>query len=332
MTIGGVTYTFAHPALLWLLAVPALLLGLYLWRELRDRKAHLRVTTLQPFSRRRFAAVRILRHLPMVFRLLAIILLILALARPQTTSRSDSIRTQGIDIMMALDVSGSMETRDFDGGMSRLDAMKVTAARFVEGRPADRIGLVLFGAESYTLCPLTGDRNVIIDLLGGIQIGYVDENGTAIGEGLGTAVARIKDSEAKSKVIILLTDGVNNAGGVSPANAADLAVSAGVKVYTIGMAGDFDPWAGRIQRPAPEELFDAKLLQEIADKTGGRYYKATNNTALKEIYDEINELDKTELQVSSRVRHDDVFPTLGLLAGLCLLLEILLRLFIRRMP
>lgn len=325
-------YSFLHPALLWLLVLPLLLLALYLWRELRDRKAHLRMPTLLPFRKQAFAPVKLLRHLPFALRFLALVLLVLALARPRSASSSENVRTEGIDIMMALDVSQSMETGDFDRGMSRLEAMKITAAQFVEGRPADRIGLVLFGAESYTLCPLTGDRDVIISLLGSIRTGDIDPNMTAIGEGLATAVARIKDSEAESKVVILLTDGVNNAGVVSPGNAADLAVSAGVKVYTIGMAGDFDPWAGMARRPAPEDVFDAALLQDIADKTGGRYFKATNNTKFAEIFAEINELDKTELQVSSRVRYEDLFPTLGLLAAACLLLEALLRLLLRRMP
>ena len=220
-------YSFLHPRLLWLLVIPLLLIALYLYRELRDRKPHLRVSTALPL-RSRFSLLGILRHVPFALRILALCCIILALARPRTASVSEWTSTEGIDIMMALDVSGSMDTRDFDGGMSRIDAMKVTAAQFVDGRPADRLGLVLFGAESYTLCPLTGDKNVLVDLLGGIQIGFVDENGTAIGEGLATAVSRIRDSEAKSKVVILLTDGVNNTGGVSPANAADLAVSAGV--------------------------------------------------------------------------------------------------------
>ncbi len=321
-------YSFLHPRLLWLLVIPLLLIALYLYRELRDRKPHLRVSTALPL-RSRFSLLGILRHVPFALRILALCCIILALARPRTASVSEWTSTEGIDIMMALDVSGSMDTRDFDGGMSRIDAMKVTAAQFVDGRPADRLGLVLFGAESYTLCPLTGDKNVLVDLLGGIQIGFVDENGTAIGEGLATAVSRIRDSEAKSKVVILLTDGVNNTGGVSPANAADLAVSAGVKVYTIGMAGDFRPWGSQVEY---EDTFDEKLLQEIADKTGGRYFKATNNTKFAEIYAEINELDKTELQVSSRTHYDELFPTLGLLALVCLLAEALLRLLMRRLP
>lgn len=323
-------YSFMYPHLLWLLAVPLLLTALYLWREISDRKPHLRLSTVSPFGRRRLSLYRIVRHIPFVLRIAALVLIVLALARPRSSRSDETTRTEGIDIMMALDVSGSMDTRDFDGGMSRLDAMKVNAAQFIEGRPADRLGLVLFGSESYTLCPLTGDRTVLVDLVGGIQIGYVDENGTAIGEGLATAVSRIRGSEAKSKVIILLTDGVNNTGSVSPGNAAELAANAGIKVYTIGMAGDFDPWGGRARQD--EETFDEKLLQEIASRTGGRYFKATNNTKFQEIYDEINRLDKTELQVSTAISYHDLFPLLGLIALGCLLAEALLRLLIRRLP
>ena len=326
------TIQFMHPQLLFLLAVPLLLTGLYVYREWRGKRPHLRVSAIRPWKAGGFSAYRIIRHIPVALRMLALAAIVIALARPRTASTSDSIHTRGIDIMMALDVSGSMDTRDFDGGMSRIDAMKVTASQFVAGRPADRIGLVLFGAESYTQCPLTGDRDAVVSLIGAIQIGFVDENGTAIGEGLATAVSKIKDSDAESKVVILLTDGVNNAGNVSPMNAAELASSAGVKVYTIGMSGGFDPWGGRVQRPALQQTFDEDLLKDIAGETGGRYYKATDNTKFAEIFAEINELDKTELEVSSRVTYEEHFPALGLLALILLLAEAFLRLVLRRLP
>lgn len=326
-----VYWEWCHPLVLWLLIVPLLLVALYVLRQVFHRQPHLRVSTLLPWQRSGFSPVRIVRHIPFALRILALVLIILALARPRTVSEEFSSETRGIDIMMALDVSGSMSTRDFDGGMSRVEALKMTAAQFIGGRPADRIGLVLFGSESYTLCPLTGDRDALVSLVGSIQIGYVDEDGTAIGEGLATAVARIKDSEAESKVIILLTDGVNNTGNVSPANATELAVNNGIKVYTIGMSGEWrDPrWPISMQQ---EDSFDEQLLKDIAAQTDGAYFKATDNTKFAEIFDEINRLDKTELEVNSWVRYEDLFPELGLAALIMLIAELLLRLFLRRLP
>jgi len=322
---------WAHPLVLWLLLLPVALVAAYVLRQVFRRQPHLRVSTLQPWAQGGFSLVRILRHVPYALRILALVLIILALARPRIPSTGSSTETQGIDILMALDVSGSMATRDFDGGMSRIDALKMTAAQFIGGRPADRIGLVLFGSESYTLCPLTGDRDALVSLVGGVQIGYVDEDGTAIGEGLATAVARLKDSEAESKVIILLTDGVNNTGNVSPTNATELAVNNGIKVYTIGMSGDWKDPRWSLSIPV-EDTFDEALLKEIASETGGAYFKATDNTKFAEIFDEINRLDKSGLEVSSWVRYEDVFPALGLAALLLLLAELVLRLLMRRLP
>ena len=325
---------FQHPWLLLLLLIPLALTALYVYREISGRQPHLRVSTIEPWKKGGFPLIRIIRHIPAVLRILALCVLIIALARPRTPIHHTSDRTQGIDIMLALDVSGSMDTRDFDGGMSRVEALKMTAAEFVAGRPADRIGIVLFGAESYTQCPLTGNREAVISLIQAIQLGFIDEDGTAIGEGLATAVARIKDSEAESKVIILLTDGVNNSGNVSPMNAAELASNAGVKVYTIGMSGNFKPFNFGAQPGSLQQTFDEELLKNIADKTGGKYFKATDNTKFASIFAEINELDRSDLEreVSSWTSYREYFPQLGLLALILLLSEALLRLLLRRLP
>jgi len=322
---------FMHPWLLLLLLVPLLLVALYVYRELSHRQPHLRVSSIQPWKKGGFSLIRVVRHIPIVLRVLALSAIVIALARPRTAVHHSTDHTQGIDIMLALDVSGSMETPDFDGNMSRIEALKTTAAEFVGGRPADRIGIVLFGAESYTQCPLTGNHGAVVSLIHEIQLGFIDPDGTAIGEGLATAVARIKDSEAESKVIILLTDGVNNAGNVSPMNAAELAKSAGVKVYTIGMSGK-NPV--RMSAGSLQQSFDEDLLKSIAAETGGQYFKATDNTKFASIFAEINELDRSELEreVSGWTSYKEYFQQLGLLALLLLLGEALLRLLLRRLP
>ena len=325
---------FQHPWFLLFLLIPLALTALYVYRQLSRRQPHLRVSTIQPWKKGGFSLIRIVRHIPFALRILALSVIVIALARPRTAIHHTTDRTEGIDIMMALDVSGSMDTRDFDGGMSRVDALKQTAAEFVAGRPADRIGIVLFGAESYTQCPLTGNREAVISLIQAIQLGFIDEDGTAIGEGLATAVARIKDSEAESKVVILLTDGVNNSGNVSPMNAADLAVSAGVKVYTIGMSGNFKPFNYNLPSGSLQQTFDEDLLKKIADKTGGKYFKATDNSKFASIFAEINELDRSELdrEISSWTSYKEYFQRLGILALILLLGEALLRLLLRQLP
>ena len=325
---------FEYPKLLWLLAVPVLLLLHYLWMELRGRRPHMRVSTSAPWLRGGTSALAVLRHLPFALRMAAIILIIIAIARPRSSTEIEKIDTEGIDIVLAMDVSTSMLARDFKP--DRISAAKDIAIEFIAQRPSDRMGIVVFAGESYTQCPLTTDRATLINLMKEVQTGLI-EDGTAIGNGLATAVARMKDSDAKSRVVILLTDGVNNSGEVSPQTAAEIAKTYGIRVYTIGVGANgmapypvMTPWGMDIQQMKVE--IDEKLLQEIADVTGGRYFRATDNTKLSEIYSEINKMEKARTTIDSFPVYKELFGKYAIAALICLLLELLVRLAIRRMP
>ena len=272
-----------------------------------------------------------LKHLLFVLRLIALGLLITALARPQTVDVSTKTKTtRGIDIVMAIDVSASMLAKDLKP--NRLEALKNVAADFIQGRPNDRIGLVEYAGESYTKTPITSDKSIVLRALEDIKYNTIIEGGTAIGMGLATSVNRLKDSKAKSKVIILLTDGVNNGGFIDPSTASELAVEYGIKTYTIGLGtngmalspigilpnNDFQ--YGRVQ-----VTIDEKLLQEIADVTGGKYFRATNNQKLKEIYTEINKLEKTDVEEFKFYNYEEKYRPLVLFAGFLILIELLLR-------
>lgn len=276
------------------------------------------------------------RHLLFVLRLLALSALIMALARPRTVDVSTKTKTtKGIDIVMAIDVSASMLAKDLSP--NRLEALKDVASEFIKGRPSDRIGLVEYAGESYTKTPITSDKAIVLRSLDEIKYNTIITGGTAIGMGLATSVNRLKDSKATSKVIILLTDGVNNAGFIDPKIASELAVEYGIKVYTIGIGtngmalspigfkpnGDFQ--YGRVQVEIDEEL-----LKEISNVTGGVYFRATNNKKLEEIYNEINKLEKTEIEEFKFYNYEEKFRPLVLLAGIFLLFEILLRVTIFR--
>ena len=223
---------FEYPKVLWLLAVPVLLIVHYLWLELGGRRPHVRVSSSSPWTVSGNSALAVLRHLPFVLRIAAICLIVVALARPRSSSETEKIDTEGIDIVLAMDVSSSMLARDFEP--DRISAAKNIAIEFIAQRPSDRMGIVVFAGESYTQCPLTTDRATLINLMKDVQTDLI-EDGTAIGNGLATAVARMKDSNAKSRVVILLTDGVNNRGEIAPETAAELAKTFGVRVYTIGL-------------------------------------------------------------------------------------------------
>jgi Ca-activated chloride channel family protein len=311
-----------------LLALPIALL----WYILKYKKqtAELKISSLKGFKVTSSWLPK-LRHLLFVLRLIALALLITALARPQTVDVSTKTKTtRGIDIVMAIDVSASMLAKDLKP--NRLEALKNVAADFIQGRPNDRIGLVEYAGESYTKTPITSDKSIVLRALKGIKYNTIIEGGTAIGMGLATAVNRLKDSKAKSKVIILLTDGVNNSGFIDPSTASELAVEYGIKTYTIGLGtngmalspigilpnNDFQ--YGRVQVE-----IDEKLLQEIADVTGGKYFRATNNQKLKEIYTEINKLEKTDVEEFKFYNYEEKFRPLVLWAGLLLLIEFLLR-------
>lgn len=325
---------FEYPDLLWLLLLPVLLLGHYIWQELSGRKPHLRVSTAVPWKKGGTSALSFVRHLPFALRLAALSLIIVAIARPRSSSEMEKIDTEGIDIVLTMDVSTSMLARDFRP--DRISAAKDIAIEFIAQRPSDRMGIVVFAGESYTQCPLTTDRATLINLMKEVQTDLI-EDGTAIGNGLATAVARMKDSDAKSRVVILLTDGVNNRGEISPQTAAEIAKTYGVRVYTIGVGANgtapypvMTPWGVELQNVEVE--IDEALLESIAETTGGRYFRATDNTKLAEIYSEINRMEKARTTIDSFPVYKELFPRFAILALFCLLLELLLSLLIRRLP
>ena len=325
---------FEYPYLLWLLAIPALLVLRYLWIEWKDRRAHMRVSALDAWKAGGRSVLELVRHLPFLLRTAALCLLIVAIARPRSSTQVEKVDTEGIDILFAMDVSTSMLARDFQP--DRLSAAKDIAIEFIAQRPSDRMGIVVFAGESYTQCPLTTDRATLINLMKEVQTDLI-EDGTAIGNGLATAVARLKDSDAKSRVVILLTDGVNNRGEIDPAMATEIAKTYGIRVYTIGVGANGTapypvqtPWGIELQN-IPVEI-DEALLQHIAEGTGGRYFRATDNTKLAEIYGEIGQMEKTRTSVDSFPVYKDLFKNYALAALVCLLLELLIGALLRRLP
>ena len=292
---------FEYPKLLWLMVVPALMALHYIWIELSGRRPHMRVSTSVPWMQGRRSLMSLLRHVPFLLRVFALVMIVIAIARPRSSQEMERVDTEGIDIILAMDVSTSMLARDFTP--DRINASKDIAIEFIAQRPSDRMGIVVFAGESFTQCPLTTDRATLINLMKEVQTDLI-EDGTAIGNGLATAVARMKDSDAKSRVVILLTDGVNNRGEISPQMAAEIAKTYGVRVYTIGVGANgmapypvMTPWGVEVQNVKVE--IDEDLLSEIADATGGRYFRATDNTKLAEIYSEINKMEKARTTVDS---------------------------------
>ena len=277
----------------------------------------------------------VLRHVPFVLRIFALVMIVIAIARPRSAGTMEKVDTEGIDIVLAMDVSTSMLARDLTP--DRISASKDIAIEFISQRPSDRMGIVVFAGESFTQCPLTTDRATLINLMKEVQTDLI-EDGTAIGNGLATAVARMKDSDAKSRVVILLTDGVNNRGEISPQMAAEIAKTYGVRVYTIGVGKEGmapypvqTPWGIEVQNVQVE--IDEKLLSEIAESTGGRYFRATDNTKLAEIYGEINKMEKAKTTVDSFPVYAEEFEIFALLALLALLAELFMNWFvIRRLP
>ena len=326
---------FEYPKLLWLMLVPALMALHYIWIELSGRRPHMRVSTSVPWMQGRRSLMSLLRHVPFLLRVFALVMIVIAIARPRSSQEMERVDTEGIDIILAMDVSTSMLARDFTP--DRINASKDIAIEFIAQRPSDRMGIVVFAGESFTQCPLTTDRATLINLMKEVQTDLI-EDGTAIGNGLATAVARMKDSDAKSRVVILLTDGVNNRGEISPQMAAEIAKTYGVRVYTIGVGANgmapypvMTPWGVEVQNVKVE--IDENLLSEIADATGGRYFRATDNTKLAEIYSEINKMEKARTTVDSFPVYKELFGMYALLALLALLLELLFNWFvIRRLP
>lgn len=321
--------TFEDPQFFWLLLLMPLAIAWYIIKR-HQQTAELKMSSIKGFQQNPGSKVW-LRHVLFVLRLSAMALIITALARPRSVDVSTEVNTSsGIDIVMAIDVSASMLARDFSP--NRLEATKDVAAEFIRERRSDRFGLVVYAGESFTQTPITSDKNIVLGALDGIQYSDILEGGTAIGMGLATSVNRLKDSESESKVIILLTDGVNNSGFIDPKIASELAAEYEIKTYTIGVGSNgmaMSPVAllpnGNFQyRNVPVEI-DEDLLEEIADATGGRYFRATDNEKLEAIYEEIDALEKTEIEEFRFYNYDEKFRPLVLIAGILLMMEILLR-------
>lgn len=326
---------FEYSGLLWLLTIPALLVVHYIWLELAQRHPHLRVSVATPWKLGGTSFMAWLRHVPFVFRLAAMVLIIIALARPRYQEEVTLVDSEGIDIVLAMDVSTSMLARDLYP--DRINASKDIAVEFLSQRKSDRIGIVVFAGESFTQCPLTTDKRTLINLMQEISTDLI-EDGTAIGNGLATAVAKLSESDAKSRVVILLTDGVNNSGEVTPQMATEIAKQYGIKVYTIGVGKEgmakypvMTPWGVQLQDVKVE--IDEALLKEIAQSTGGKYFRATDNTKLAEIYNEINRMETGRTTITNVVTYEELFLKYVIWAFIALMVEILFNWFvIRRMP
>ena len=320
--------TFANKELRWLfLVIPVIII----WYILKSKTytAELKTSSLEAFENIKPSFKQYLRHLLIALRIVAIAALIFVLMRPQSRSSYKDVKTQGIDIVMALDISGSMLAKDFKP--NRIEAAKEVAQDFIDSRPNDRIGLVIFSGESFTQCPLTSDHAVIKNLFSGIHTGMVAD-GTAIGNGLATAITRVKDSKSKSKVVILLTDGVNNQGSVAPLTAASIAKAFGVRVYTIGVGTRGKALSpigiypdGSYEYAYADVDIDEKSLGEIASMTGGKYFRATDNDKLRETYSEIDRLEKTIFEEKNFTNKAEHFLPFAITAALLLLLEFMLK-------
>jgi Ca-activated chloride channel homolog len=319
---------FAHPGYLYLLllVIPAVIW--YLYRHNRIQ-GDIQIPEISPFGQIRQSPRIFLRHAPFVLRIFVIGLLLIILARPQSTNSWENETVEGIDIMLALDISGSMLAGDFSP--NRIEASKDVATEFVSGRVNDRIGLVLFGGESFTQCPLTTDHAVLINLLHDINVGVIEDQTTAIGLGLANAVKRLKDSNAKSRVVILVTDGVNNAGSVDPLTAAEIAKTFGIRVYTIGVGTrGTAPYPvrdafGNIFYQQVKVEIDEDILRKISGMTHGEYFRATSNQKLKEIYGQIDRMEKTKIDVKQYSRKHEEYRIFALVALILAIFEILLR-------
>lgn len=319
---------FANPEFFWLLLLlPLMLLWYWFWNK--KSQANVTFSTTIAFKKTKSWSDA-LYHLLFVLRMIAIALIVVALTRPQTHSENAKTKiTDGIDIVMAIDVSASMLSQDLKP--NRFEALKKVASQFVKDRPNDRIGLVIYAGESYTKTPVTTDKSIILNALSEITYGQI-EDGTAIGMGLATAVNRLKESKAKSRVIILLTDGVNNTGFIDPQTAAELAAEYGIKVYTVGIGTNgmaLSPYAlnadGSIIYRMQQVDIDEPLMKKIAQVTKGRYFRATNNQKLQQIYDEINQMETTKIEEFKYTEVDEKFRWWVLVAGFLLLLEFVLK-------
>lgn len=326
--------TFAYPWLLYFLLLLPILIAWYIWQG-RKKLSAITYSSLKIFKDISPTLRERLRHIPFALRLIGLAFLIIALARPQNFSAGQNINAEGIDIAMVLDISSSMLAEDFKP--NRLEAAKNVIDKFVEARTTDRIGLVIFSREAFTQCPLTIDYSVLRNLLLDIKTGMIDD-GTAIGNGIANGVNRLKDSDAESKVIILLTDGVNNAGEVDPSSAAEIAATFGIRIYTIGVGTRGQapypvktPFGIRYQM-VPVEI-DEPLMKKIAELTGGQYFRATNNQALEEIYNKIDKMEKTKIEITSYRNAKELYADWLGLGFLFLMFELILaKTILRKLP
>lgn len=326
---------FASPYYLWLLTLLVPMIGYYVWRTLQGGAA-IQISSVAGVVRAPRTVRYYLRHLPFALRAAAFALLVVALARPQDVEQNVRTNAEGIDIMLAIDVSGSMLARDFKP--DRITAAKEVAVSFIADRYGDRIGLVAFAGEAFTQSPLTTDQSTLQTLLARIRSGLI-EDGTAIGNGLATAINRLRESDAKSKVIILLTDGVNNQGQIAPMTAAEIAKAQGIRVYTIGVGSEgMAPYPaidmfGNLTFVNQKVEIDEKVLKAISDMTGGKYFRATDKDKLKAVYNEINQLEKSKIEVTEHISYHELFLTWVLAALGLLMAEFLLsNLVLKRIP
>ncbi len=319
-------FHFKNPELLWLLVLVPFMI-FYFWKIKRNTRPRIRISSIEAFRYYRPTLKQRMINLPFFFRMMAVVFLVLALARPQSSSSASNVKTEGISIVLALDISSSMLAEDFRP--NRIEAAKKVALEFINGRPNDLIGLVIFSGQSFTQCPITSDHNVIRNLMKDVKSGLLVD-GTAIGEGLATAVDRLKDAPTKSKVVVLITDGVNNAGSIPPLTAGDIASTFGVRVYSIGVGTKgMAPYPTKtlfgVQYQNVEVQIDEDLLTKVADATDGKYYRAVNNKRLEAIFAEIDKLEKSKIEITEFKKYKEEYLPLALMACLLLTLEIVLR-------
>jgi Ca-activated chloride channel family protein len=327
--------TFANPEFLWALAIIPLLAFWYIRRH-KKNTSDVRYSTLLPFAQAKPTMKERLRHLPFILRMIVIGLLIVGFARPRTTSRGENVYTEGIDIVLLFDISGSMLAEDLRP--NRIEAARDVMMNFIEGRTNDRIGLVIFSGESFTQCPMTLDYRVLKNQLHTVKQGVI-EDGTAIGMAIAQGVNRLKESKTKSKVMILLTDGVNNRGEIDPLTATQIAQTFGIRIYTIGVGTSKGEAPFPVQTPfgiryqnMPVDV-DEKTLTKIAEMTGGQYFRATNNRSLKQIYQDIDEMEKTRIEVRAYRSYTELFYDWVWVGLIALALEILLsNTYLRKLP
>lgn len=317
---------FANPHYLYLLILVPFLI-IWQWRMNRKRQTFIQHSDISGFKNKKVSFKERIHAVPLALRLIAAALIIVALARPQSSSKGQNVTSEGISIVLAMDLSSSMLAEDLKP--NRIEAAKRVALDFIDGRPTDLIGLVVFSGESFTQCPITSDHSVLKNLMSELKSGFL-QDGTAIGEGLATAIMRLKDSKAKSKVIILLTDGVNNAGSVAPVTSGEIAKTFGIRVYTIGVGRNGTaPYPVKtpfgIQYQNMEVQIDEAVLRQISDETDAKYFRATDTKSLKQIYAEIDKMEKTKIEVTEFRRHSEEYLPWLIAAGLCLFAEIILR-------